>query len=427
MRQLYLGSGTQDVRLNLAMTNRHGLVAGATGTGKSVTLQVLAEAFSAEGVPVFIADVKGDLSGLAAPGGEPSAVARALRLGMKYYHPVDFPVRFWDVYGRFGDCMQTTVTKMGPSMVSRLLDVNPTQAGVLQVAFAAAQDLSVEITSLRALRGVLTYCLDNKSEVARRYGNVTPATVATIQRAMLALEMEGADALFGEHSFTTTDLIRVHDDGRGVINLLTAVRLVQSPKTYAMFLLWLLTNLYQTLPEVGDTATPRLIFFFDEAHLLFTECPKPLLVKIEQTVRLVRSKGVGVYFATQSPLDIPNSVLAQLGNRVQHALRMFTPQDQRLVRAVAQTFRQNPDVDTERVLPNLKVGEALVSVLDDDGVPTPVERIFIRPPRSQIGPIEMTPRPQPTPIIVRAPEPQQSEDNDDSLLAFAAGFFLGRR
>jgi len=378
--------------LDLARANRHGLIAGATGTGKTVTLQGLAESFSAEGVPVFVADVKGDLSGIAMPGSPTFKHAdklesRAKELGMDDYAYSDNPVMFWDLYGEQGHPIRTTISEMGPLLLSRLLDLNETQEGVLQIVFRHADENGLLLFDFGDLQSVLAWAAENAKELSGTYGNVTKPTVGTIQRQLLSFEAQGADLFFGEPALEIDDFLKVDEQGRGYINVLAADRLMRSPKLYATFLLWLLAELFETLPEVGDPEKPKLVFFFDEAHLLFDDAPKALQDKIEQVVRLIRSKGVGVYFVTQNPIDIPEEVAGQLGNRVQHALRAFTPRDQRAIKAAAETFRINPDLDVAEAITELKVGEALVSTLDGDGAPTVVQRTLVKPPRSRLGPV----------------------------------------
>ncbi|HEY8516026.1 MAG TPA: helicase HerA-like domain-containing protein [Candidatus Binatia bacterium] len=374
-------------RLLARMANRHGLVAGATGTGKTVTLQLLAESFSRLGVPVFAADVKGDLAGISQPGGgNPKIAARAAELGLGELAYEGSPTTFWDVFGELGHPVRTTVSEMGPLLLARLLDLNETQAGVLSVVFRVADDEGLLLLDLKDLRAMLTDVAARAKELNVAYGHVSAASVGAIQRALLALEEQGGNHLFGEPALDIHDLIRTVD-GRGVVNVLAAEKLFHAPKLYATFLLWLLSEIFEQLPEVGDLDRPKLVFFFDEAHLLFDDAPDALRDKIEQVVRLVRSKGVGVYLVTQHPTDVPDAVLAQLGNRVQHALRAFTPRDQKAVRAAASTFRANPGVDVERAIVELGVGEALVSFLDGKGMPTPVERALICPPTSRIGTI----------------------------------------
>jgi len=370
------------------MANRHGLVAGATGTGKTVTLQLMAESFSKIGVPVFMADVKGDLSGICMPGSpNPKIDARIKQLGLTGHSFSGCPVTFWDILGELGHPVRTTISEMGPLLLSRLLNLNDTQSGVLSLVFKVADDNGLLLLDLKDLRAMLQHVADNATQLRAQYGNVSAASIGAIQRNLLTLEEQGADNFFGEPALNIDDLIQSDEKGHGVINILSAEKLIHSPKIYATFLLWLLSELFEQLPEVGDLEKPKLVFFFDEAHLLFSDAPKALLDKIEQVVRLIRSKGVGVYFVSQNPLDIPESVLGQLGNRVQHALRAFTPKDQKAVRTAAQTFRSNPALDTEIVITELGVGEALLSFLEENGTPSVVERALICPPQSQIGPI----------------------------------------
>ncbi|MBX3096347.1 MAG: DUF853 family protein [Fimbriimonadaceae bacterium] len=390
---IFVGKGENPVYLLPKMGNRHGMIAGATGTGKTVTLQILAEGFSSLGVPVFMADVKGDLSGMAcAGGGKPKLEERATQTGLGALEYAECPVIFWDLYGEKGHRIRTTITEMGPVLLSRLMQLNETQEGVLTIAFRIADDQGLLLLDLKDLRSILTFVSENAKEIQAEYGNVSPATVGAIQRALLQLEEEGADNFFGEPALDISDLMRVNFDGRGIVNILAADRLMNSRRTYATFLLWLLSELFEELPEVGDMDKPKLVFFFDEAHLLFSDAPAALVEKVEQVVRLIRSKGVGVYFVTQNPLDIPDTVLGQLGNRVQHALRAFTPRDQKAVKSAASTFRQNPAFDTETVITELGVGEALVSLLDEKGAPTIVERTLVRPPLSRLGPATETER-----------------------------------
>jgi DNA helicase HerA-like ATPase len=394
MGRIFIGLADNGERqyLELNRANRHGLVAGATGTGKTVTLQGLAESFSAEGVPVFVADVKGDLAGIAMPGSAlfknaAALESRARELGMEDYAYSDNPVVFWDLYGEQGHPIRTTVSEMGPLLLARLLDLNETQEGVLDVVFRFADDLGLLLLDLEDLQAMLVHTAEHASELTTRYGNVAKATVGTIQRQLLSLESQGGALFFGEPALEIADFIRTDDKGRGLVSVLAADRLMRSPKLYATFLLWLLAELFEALPEVGDPEKPRLVFFFDEAHLLFDEAPKALLDKVEQVVRLVRSKGVGVFFVTQNPIDVPEDVAAQLGNRVQHALRAFTARDQKAIRAAAETFRLNPALDIAQAITELKVGEALVSTLMEDGAPSVVQRTLIKPPRSRLGPI----------------------------------------
>ena len=384
---IFVGKGSKPEVLTLALANRHGLVTGATGTGKTVTLQVLAEGLSRAGVSVFAADVKGDLSGISEVGEAKEAfVARAKSLGFDY-EPDQFPVVFWDLFGEQGHPIRATISEMGPLLLSRLMDLNDVQEGVINICFRVADEQGLVILDLKDLRAVLGFISDHAAELTVQYGNVSKATIGTIQRQLLVLENQGGSKFFGEPALALKDFIRTDRDGRGFINILAADKLMESPRLYATFLLWLLSELFEELPEVGDPPKPKLCFFFDEAHLLFNDAPKALLDKIEQVVRLIRSKGVGVYFVTQNPLDVPDKVLAQLGNRVQHALRAFTPRDQKAVRAAAETFRANPKLDTAKVIMELGKGEALVSFLEGNGTPSMVERCMIRPPSARLGPI----------------------------------------
>ena len=381
-------SKDKEIHLLPQLANRHGLITGATGTGKTVTLQKMAEAFASIGVPVFMADVKGDLSGVGAPGVEsPKLKERLAALGITEFTPRANTTVFWDVFGEAGHPVRATVSDMGPLLLARLLNLNDTQAGVLQLVFKIADDQGLLIIDLKDLRATIQYVGDNAKEFTTQYGNISAASIGAIQRGLLGIETQGGDKFFGEPMLDIADLMQTDADGRGVINILAADKLYNSPKLYSTFLLWMLAELFEQLPEVGDVDKPKLVFFFDEAHLLFNEAPKALLEKIEQVVRLIRSKGVGVYFVTQSPADVPDDVLGQLGNRVQHALRAFTPRDQKAVRVAAQTFRPNPAFDTEALITNLGVGEALVSTLDASGTPTQVERVKVAPPGSRIGPI----------------------------------------
>lgn len=389
---ILLGVGTEPVFLLPKFGNRHGLIAGATGTGKTVTLQSLAEGFSKRGVPVFMADVKGDLSGLSQAGGDkPVFDQRAQELGLEDYNHQGYPVTFWDVFGEQGHPIRATISEMGPLLLSRLMDLNETQEGVLNIAFKLADEQGLLLIDLKDLRALLTEVSEKSGELTDTYGNVSPASIGAIQRSLLVLEQQGAEQFFGEPALDLNDLM-TQTGSKGTINILAADKLLQNPRLYATFLLWLLSELFEILPEVGDRETPKLVFFFDEAHLLFNDAPKALLEKIEQVVRLIRSKGVGVYFVTQNPLDIPDTVLGQLGNRVQHALRAFTPRDQKAVDAAADTFRQNPKFKTDRVITELAVGEALVSTLDEKGTPNIVQRAKIVPPESRVGPISASER-----------------------------------
>ncbi|MEL7600381.1 MAG: helicase HerA-like domain-containing protein [Proteiniphilum sp.] len=378
------------------MANRHGLITGATGTGKTVTLQTLSETFSEMGVPVFAADMKGDLSGVAKTGGNKESVTKRVdsyNLKEKGFEYKPFPVRFWDVFGEQGHPVRTTVTAMGPLLLERLLDLNETQGAILTMAFRIADDNNLLLIDLKDLQKMLQYIGDNRAQFTTQYGNISPASIGAIQRGLMRLESEGADRFFGEPELEITDFIQT-EQGRGVINILAADKLMNSPRVYTTFLLWLLDDLYETLPEVGDLDKPKLVFFFDEAHLLFNDMPSSLLEKVEQIVRLIRSKGVGVYFCTQNPADIPESILGQLGNRVQHALRAYTPNDQKAVKVAANTFRANPRFDTGEAITQLNTGEALVSFLDEKGAPQMVERANILPPQGQIGPITVGERDQ---------------------------------
>lgn len=384
--------GGEPQTLNLRWANRHGLITGATGTGKTITLQGLAESFSRQGVPVFLADVKGDLAGMAMAGSPDGKLhepftSRARDIGYDDYAYADNPVVFWDLFGEQGHPVRTTISEMGPLLLSRLLQLNDTQAGVLEIAFRAADDEGLLLLNLADLQSLLLWASANRKELSGRYGNVSTASVGAIQRALLQLEAQGGARFFGEPALEIADLMQIDAQGRGQVNILSADRLMQSPQLYSTFLLWLLSELFEALPEVGDPDKPKLVFFFDEAHLLFDDAPKVLLDKVELVVRLIRSKGVGVYFVTQNPVDIPHSVAGQLGNRIQHALRAFTPRDKKAIRAAAETFRENPKLDVETAISELKVGEALVSTLMADGAPSIVERTLIKPPRSRAGPL----------------------------------------
>src|SRR6516164_4132718 len=384
---IFIGKSSKPELLNLDMANRHGLVAGATGTGKTVTLQVLAEGLSRAGVSVFAADIKGDLSGISEKGEAKEAfVSRAKGLGFEY-ETDQFPVIFWDLFGEQGHPVRATISEVGPLLLARLMDLNDIQEGVLNICFRVADEQGLLILDLKDLRAVLGYIADHAAELTVRYGNVSKTTIGTIQRQLLVLENQGADKFFSEPALALKDFVRIDQAGRGYINILAADKLMESPRLYATFLLWLLSELFEQLPEVGDQPKPKLCFFFDEAHLLFTDAPKALLDRIDQVVRLIRSKGVGVYFVSQNPLDVPDKVLAQLGNRVQHALRAFTPRDQKAVKAAAETFRPNPKLDTTKVIMELGKGEALVSFLEGNGTPSMVERCMVRPPSARLGPI----------------------------------------
>jgi uncharacterized protein len=385
--------GFEILELLPRMANRHGLVAGATGTGKTVTLRVMAEAFSRAGVPVFMADVKGDLSGLALAGAENPKLKERLDLLKLTEHAYEgFPVVFWDLFGEQGHPARTTISDMGPLLLARLLNLNDTQAGVLSLVFKVADDQGLLLLDLKDLRAMLVHVGEHAAELKTQYGNVSAASVGAIQRNLLALEEQGADRFFGEPALDLEDFLQTDPKGRGVVNILAADKLMLSPKLYATFLLWLLAELFERLPEVGDPEKPKIAFFFDEAHLLFEDAPDALMEKIEQVVRLVRSKGVGIYFCSQNPLDIPEKVLGQLGNRVQHALRAFTPVDQKAVKAAADTFRTNPGLDVSKAITELAVGEALVSFLDAKGTPCIVQRAWVAPPASQLPPLEPSQR-----------------------------------
>jgi DNA helicase HerA-like ATPase len=383
---MLIAKGDTDQFLLPKMSNRHGLIAGATGTGKTVTIHAIAEQFSRIGVPVFVADVKGDLAGISQAGGDNQKVAeRVQQLGLADFQYEAAPVIFWDLYGKLGHPIRATVSEMGPLLLSRLLNLSDAQSGVLQLVFRYADDNGLLLLDLKDLRSLLQYIGDNRKDVQTSYGNVSPQSVGAIQRSLLTLEEAGGDKIFGEPAISLSDFMRTDQQGRGYINILASEQLINSPLVYATFLLWLLSELFETMPEVGDPEQPKLVFFFDEAHLLFTDCPEALQDKIEQVIRLIRSKGVGVYFISQNPLDVPDIVLGQLGNRVQHALRAFTPRDQKAVRSAAETFRPNPKFAVEQVITELGTGEALTSFLEEKGAPGVVERAFVVPPRSRIG------------------------------------------
>jgi uncharacterized protein len=391
---IYIGTAADGTRqsINLKRANRHGLIAGATGTGKTVTLQGIVEGFSAVGVPCFVADVKGDLSGLAMAGSATAKMhdifaARATEIGDTEWAYKDCPTQFWDLFGEQGHPIRTTVSEMGPLLLARLMDLNEVQEGVLTIAFHVADKDGLLLLDLDDLQAMLVSCAERADELTVAYGNISKQSVGTIQRSLLQLRSQGGEHFFGEPALDMMDLIKLDDSGRGVVNILAADKLMASPKLYSTFLLWLLSELFETLPEIGDPDKPKLCFFFDEAHLLFNDAPKALLEKIEQVVRLIRSKGVGIYFITQNPIDIPDTVAGQLNNRVQHKLNAFTPRDQAAVKAAAETFRANPGVDVATVITELKIGEALVSTLQADGSPTPVERTLVKPPASRVGPI----------------------------------------
>ena len=385
---LPIAKGSQIYSLLPCMANRHGLIAGATGTGKTVSLRVVAENFSTIGVPVFMADVKGDLSGMARPGQDnPKINERVQKLGLAGFKFAGYPTVFWDLYGEHGHPVRTTISEMGPLLISRLLNLNDTQGGVLNLVFKIADDNGMLLLDLKDLRAMLQHVGDNAAQFKTQYGNVSAASIGAIQRGLLELEGQGGEHFFGEPALDLDDMMQTDSQGRGIINVLMADKLINAPKLYATFLLWMLSELFERLPEVGDPEKPKLVFFFDEAHLLFNDAPPVLLEKIEQVIRLIRSKGVGVYFVTQNPLDVPDIVLGQLGNRVQHALRAFTPRDQKAVKAAAQTFRQNKDLDVEAAITELAVGEALVSLLNEKGQPGIVDRALIYPPKSQLPPL----------------------------------------
>jgi DNA helicase HerA-like ATPase len=385
---ILIGKGEQPVTLLAKYGNRHGLVAGATGTGKTVSLLVLAEGFSRLGVPVFMADVKGDVAGLAAAGPANEKVQqRVAQIGIKDYAPEASPVVFWDLYGKAGHPVRATVSEVGPSLLGRILELNDTQAGVLEIVFKLADDRGLLLLDLDDLRALLGFVADNRKEVSAKYGLVSAQSLAAIQRGLLTLDREGGEALFGEPALELTDLLRTDLNGRGTVNILAADQLIMKPRLYSSFLLWLLSELFENLPEVGDLDKPKLVFFFDEAHLLFDDAPPALRQRVEQVVRIIRSKGVGVYFCSQFPDDVPNEILGQMGNRIQHALRAFTPRDQKAVKTASETFVPNPKLDVAKVISQLGVGEALVSTLQDKGVPMPVERTIICPPRCRMGAI----------------------------------------
>jgi len=385
---ILIAKDTEEIYLLPKMSNRHGLIAGATGTGKSVTLRVMAEAFSRLGIPVFMADVKGDLAGMCRPGGDnPKVAERAQQFGLSDFAYTAYPIMFWDVFGEQGHPLRSTISEMGPLLLTRVLNLNDTQGGVLSLVFKVADDNGLLLLDLKDLRAMLQFVADNSKSLTTEYGNVSAASVGAIQRRLLELEQQGGDKFFGEPALDMNDLMQTGERGHGVVNILAADRLMQAPKLYATFLLWMLSELFENLPEVGDLEKPKMVFFFDEAHLLFSDAPDALLQKIEQVVRLIRSKGVGVYFVSQNPLDIPDVVLGQLGNRVQHALRAFTPRDQKAVKAAATTFRENPNLNTEEAITELGVGEALVSMLDEKGTPGIVRRAFVAPPQSKLGAI----------------------------------------
>jgi DNA helicase HerA-like ATPase len=420
IQPLPIAKAKEEICVLPGLANRHGLITGATGTGKTVTLQKMAEAFSSIGVPVLMADVKGDLSGISQAGQmTPKLKERLDSLKLPAPQFAACPVMFWDVLGEQGHPVRTTVSEMGPLMLSRMLDLNDTQAGVLALVFKIADDNGLLLLDMKDLRAMLQFVGDNAKDFTTNYGNVSTASIGAIQRGLLALEQQGAGKFFGEPALNIADLMQ-SESGRGVISILSADKLLQAPKVYATFLLWLLSELFEALPEVGDPEKPKLVFFFDEAHLLFDGAPKVLLDKIEQVVRLIRSKGVGVYFVTQNPLDVPDTVLGQLGNRVQHALRAFTPRDQKAVQTAATTMRANPDVDVVKAIAEMGVGEALVSFLDEKGRPTMVERAFILPPGSRIGPITAEERRQVIKASLVAGHYEQAVDRESAYEKLAA-------
>lgn len=421
--KIWVGTGEKPVCLLPQMANRHGLIAGATGTGKTVSLKVLAEGFSEMGVPVFLADIKGDLSGMVESGAHSGGIAsRLAQCGVPSFQYQEFPSVFWDVYGKQGHPIRTTVSEMGPVLLARMLDLNDTQTGVLNILFRVADDEGMLLLDLKDLKAMLAYVGENARDYTLDYGNVTSASIGAIQRAVAQLEDQGGDQFFGEPALDIADWLQVDGSGKGVINILAADKLFQSPKMYSTFLLWMLSELYELLPEAGDLDKPRMVFFFDEAHLLFNDCPKALLEKLEQVVRLIRSKAVGVYFITQNPCDIPMSILGQLGNRIQHALRAYTPLDQKAVRTAAQTFRANPKFDTEEAITQLKTGEALVSFLDEDGAPGVVERATILPPQSSMEAIDEATRAEELKYSPFAGVYDQPVDRESAYEQLAASF-----
>lgn len=393
MATITIAKGKTDVAFNLGMLNRHGLIAGATGTGKTVTLKVIAEQLSLAGVPVFLADIKGDLTNMAKAGEVTEKLgARLEKLGISDYEPQSFPVRVWDVFGELGTPVRATISEMGPLLLSRILGLNDTQSGILTIAFKIADDKGWLLTDLKDLQALLREIAEHATDYSTTYGNIAKQSVAAIQRSLLVLEQEGGDGFFGEPALDLADFMTLDSNGRGMVNILNANKLFQSPTLYTTFLLWMLSELFETLPEVGDLEKPKFVFFFDEAHLLFNDAPKVFIEKIEQVVRLIRSKGVGVFFITQNPTDLPETVLAQLGNRVQHALRAYTPKELKAVKTAAETFRQNPDIDVVTAITELEVGEALISMLNEDAQPTMVERAFVMPPKSSfdvLSPLEV--------------------------------------
>lgn len=422
MNQILIGKGEQPVHLLAKYGNRHGLIAGATGTGKTISLLVLAEGFSRLGVPVFIADVKGDVAGLSLPGTANEKIRQRVdQISIEGYANEANPVLFWDIYGKAGHPVRTTISEIGPNLLGRILEINDTQVGVLEIVFKLADDQGLLLLDMDDLRAMLGFVADNRKEISAQYGLVSTQSVAAIQRALLSLEREGGEAFFGEPALELSDLMRTDLNGRGIINVLAADQLILKPRLYSSFLLWLLSELFENLPEVGDLDKPRLVFFFDEAHLLFDDAPPMLRQKVEQVVRIIRSKGIGVYFCSQFPDDVPNEILGQLGNRIQHALRAYTPRDQKAVKTAAETFVPNAKFDVAAVISQLGVGEALVSMLQDKGVPMPVDRTLICPPRSRIGAITAEERKS-----VRAASPISGK-YDSRMNRDSAYEFLNRR
>lgn len=422
MSEILIGKGERPVNLIAAYGNRHGLIAGATGTGKTISLMVLAEGFSRLGVPVFMADVKGDVSGLAMPGTMNDKIReRVQQIGIDGYTNEACPVLFWDLYGKSGHPVRTTITEMGPTLLARILELNDTQEGILQIAFKLADDQGLLLLDLDDLRALLGFVAENRKKISSDYGLVSAQSIGAIQRALLVLEREGADTFFGEPALELGDLMRTDLSGRGIVSILAADQLVMKPRLYSSFLLWLLSELFENLPEVGDLEKPKMVFFFDEAHLLFDDAPPTLRQRVEQVVRIIRSKGIGVYFCSQYPDDIPNEILGQLGNRVQHALRAYTPRDQKAVKAAAQTFVANPKFNVENAISQLGVGEALVSTLQQKGIPMPVERTLISPPRCRMGPVTAEER-----TAVRARSPVGSK-YDAAINRESAFEILGKR
>jgi DNA helicase HerA-like ATPase len=413
--KIFIGKSEQPAWLTLGLANRHGLVTGATGTGKTVSLQVMAEGFARAGVPVFAADIKGDLSGISEAGEPKDFILKRAREMDLTFQPDQFSTVFWDVFGEQGHPVRATVSEMGPLLLARMMDLNDVQEGVLNIAFKVADEQGLLLLDMKDLRAILSFIAEHAADLTTQYGNVSKQTVGTIQRQLLVLENQGGAKFFGEPALALKDFMRTDSDGRGMVNILVADRLMQSPRLYATFLLWMLSELFEQLPEAGDPPKPKLVFFFDEAHLLFNDAPKALMDKVEQVVRLIRSKGVGVYFVTQNPIDVPDKVLAQLGNRVQHALRAFTPRDQKAVAAAAQTFRPNPKLDTSKVIMELGKGEALVSFLEGNGTPAMVERVMIRPPTGRIGPITLEERKS---IMAKSPVKGKYDTTIDSESAY---------